>query len=252
MADYFSPTVVQPTIPNADMTPLERLLLTQIFESESDGDGLYFFAETSPSDQIALPIEALRAALAASDGVASETSTFVLDHMKNIGEDDSDVEFDLSVTSWEFVFQDIVKRSATLNHVTVVSAFTCSRMRPDGFGGMAILITADAIRGKSTGDILCDFLDEAEHGATAAAPGFGIHALLCLNEKDVRAEIGHMIEADEALATISADAVTDADIRAGCRLAVEQTDLREERGAAIFRAALAAIREAERRQALPA
>lgn len=96
MADYFSPTVVQPIIPNADMTPLERLLLMQIFESEPNGDGLYFFAEVSPEDQITLPIEALRAALAAADGVASETATFVLGHMKNVGEDVSDVEFDLS------------------------------------------------------------------------------------------------------------------------------------------------------------
>ena len=66
MADYFSPTVVQPTIPNADMTALERLLLTHIFESEPDGDRLYFFAETSPNDQIELPIAELRAALASA------------------------------------------------------------------------------------------------------------------------------------------------------------------------------------------
>ena len=126
----------------------------------------------------------------------------MIDRLKDVGEDDAYVEFDLSVTSWEFIFQDIVKRSATIDHVSVVSAFTGSRMRPDGFGGMGDLITADAIRSKSTGDILCDFLDEAEHCASAAAPGFGVHVLLCLNEKDVRAEIGHMIEADEALATI--------------------------------------------------
>lgn len=252
MADYFSPTVVQPTIPNADMTPLERLLLMQIFESEGDGDGLYFFAETSPNEQIALPAGSLRAALVASNGVASEAATFVLDHFKDDSEDATDVEFDLSVTSWEFIFQDIVKRSATLDHVTVVSAFTCSRMRPDGFGGMAILITADAIRGKSIGDILCDFLDEAEHGAAAVAPGFGNHVLLCLDEGNVRAQIGHILEADETLATIAADADTDADIRAGCLLAAEQTDLREGRGSAIYRAALAAIRKAERRQATSA
>jgi hypothetical protein len=149
------------------MTPLERLLLTQIFESELDGDGLYFFAEIMPAEQIELPIETLRNALAASDGVASETTTFVLDQIKTIGEDDSDVEFDLSVTSWEFILQDIVKRSATVDHITVVSAFTCTRMRPDGFGGMAILITADAIRGKSTEDILGDFLEQAELCAKA-------------------------------------------------------------------------------------
>jgi hypothetical protein len=249
MADYFSPTVVQPTILNADMTPLERLLLMQIFESESDGDGLYFFAEIMPAEQIELPIEALRTALAASDGVASETATFVLDHIKNIGEGDSDVEFDLSITSWEFIFQDIVKRSATVDHVTVVSAFTCSKMRPDGFGGMAILITADAIRGKSTEDILGEFLGQAEHGAAAATPSFGSHVLLCLSEEHVRAEIGHIIETDETLTTIAAGAVTDPDIHAGCLLVVEQTDLREERGSAVYRAAMAAIREAERRQA---
>lgn len=247
MADYFSPTVVQPSIPYADMTRLEQLLLTQIFESEPNDHGLYFFAEASPNEQIALPIEALRVALAASDGVASETATFVLDHIKNMGEGDTDVEFDLSVTSWEFIFQDIVKRSATLDHVTVVSAFTCSRMRPDGFGGMAILITADAIMGKSTEDILNDFLDQAEHGVAAAAPGFGSHVLLCLSEEHVRAEIGEIIGTDEALTTVTADAVTDADIRAGCLMVVERTDLREERGSAIYRAALAAIREAERR-----
>jgi len=228
------------------MTPLERLLLTKIFESELDGDGLYFFAEIMPVDQFELPIETLRNALAASDGVASETATFVFDQIKNIGEDDSDLEFDLSVTSWEFIFQDIIKRSATLDHVTVVSAFTCTRMRPDGFGGMASLITADAIRGKSTEDILSDFLEQAEHGAAAAAPSFGSHVLLCLREEHVREEIGQMIETDEALTTIAAGAVTDADIRAGCLLVVAQTDLREELGSATHRAALAAIRETER------
>jgi hypothetical protein len=41
-------------------------------------------------------------------------------------------------------------------------------MRPDGFGGMAVLITADAIRGKSTNDILEDFLAEQD-----IEPGLG-------------------------------------------------------------------------------
>ena len=33
MADYFEQTFVQQSIPETDMTPLERLLLTRIFES---------------------------------------------------------------------------------------------------------------------------------------------------------------------------------------------------------------------------
>jgi len=47
-----------------------------------------------------------------------------------------------------------------LKYVTIVAAFTCSKMRSDGFGGAATLITADAILGKSTTDILEDFLTE--------------------------------------------------------------------------------------------
>ncbi len=246
MADHFSPTVVQPTIPNADMTALERLLLTHIFESEPDGEGLYFFAETSSNNQIELPIEAVRAALAAAEGVASEAANFVRDQLKGVGDDEAYVEIDLSQTSFECIFQDIVKRTPTLDHVAIVTSFTCTKMRPDGFGGMAVLITADAIKGKSTEDILGDFLDEAEHGPLATAPGFGAHVLLRLEEKRVRAQIAQLIEADETL-TLAADAVTDADIRTGCLLVAERTDLTQARGFAVFKAALAAIHEAEQR-----
>lgn len=52
------------------------------------------------------------------------------------------------------------KRSKTLTYVTILTAFTCSKMRPDGFGGAAVLITANAVKGKSTNDIIEDFLTE--------------------------------------------------------------------------------------------
>ncbi len=249
MADYHSPTVVQPTIPNADMTALERLLLTNIFESEPDGDGLYFFAETSPNTQFELPIETIRAALADSEDVPSEAAAFVREQLKDAGADDEYVDLDLSQTSFAFLFQGIVKRSATLDHVSIVTSFTCTKMRPDGFGGMAVLVTADAIKGKSTQDILGDFLDEAEHGPLATAPGFGVHVLLRLHEAKVRAQIAQIIETDETLTPIAAGAVTDADIRAGCIKVAERTVLAEEQDSAVFKAALAAIREAEQRLA---
>jgi hypothetical protein len=246
MADYHSPSVVQPTIPNADMTPLERLLLTHIFEAEPDGDGLYFFAEAGPNDGFELAVEDLRAALTESAGIASTASAYLADRMGDIGENDTQIEIDLSGTSWEFFFQDIVRRSSTLDHVTVVSAFTCTKMRPDGFGGMTVLIIANAIKSKSTNDILEDFLADAEIESRLAQS----HVLLRLDETSVRSEIPHLIEADETLTSLAADAVTDADIHAACCAVVEHTDLSEERGAAVFRAALAAIREAERRRVL--
>jgi hypothetical protein len=40
MADYFTPTVIQPTIPLDAITPLARLLLSHIFNAEPDGEGL--------------------------------------------------------------------------------------------------------------------------------------------------------------------------------------------------------------------
>ena len=64
----------------------------------------------------------------------------------------------MSGTSWEFILQDIVRRSSTLSYVTVTTAFTCSKMRPDGFGGMALFITAAAIKGCSTSEFLSDCL----------------------------------------------------------------------------------------------
>ena len=54
-----------------------------------------------------------------------------------------------------------MKRSRTLSYISIVAAFTCTRMRPDGFGGMAVLITADAVRGKSTNDLIEEFLSDA-------------------------------------------------------------------------------------------
>jgi hypothetical protein len=49
------------------------------------------------------------------------------------------------------------------------------------------------------------------------------------------------------LTALRPDAVSDDDIRTACLAVVQASDLAEERGAALFRAALAAIREAERR-----
>jgi hypothetical protein len=161
MADYFEQTVVQQTIPTADMTPLERLLLSRIFECEPDGDGWYFFAEQSPSTMISATRAELEAALISSPDIESAAHLCVTQQLPAAEADAMEMDLDLSGTSWEFFFQDIVKRSTTLAYVSVVAAYTCSKMRPDGFGGMAILITRDAIVGKSTNDLLADFLAEA-------------------------------------------------------------------------------------------
>ena len=245
MADYFSPTVIQQPIPIADMTPLEILVLSLIFDADPDGETLYFHTAFGPSDAIGLSIDELRAAFEASAATASTATTYVAERLAAVAADDTEIEIDFSGTSWEFIFQDIVRRSSTLRYVTAVTSFTCSKMRSDGFGGMAVLITADAIVGKSTNDILEDFLAEREGNAADDR----VHVLLRIREDAVRQQIGQAIEADPTLTRLAADAVNDADIHAACLAIVECSDLSEEQGAAEFRAALAAIREAEQRLA---
>jgi hypothetical protein len=161
MADYYEQTVVQQIIPDADMTPLERMLLSRIFEYDRVKDGWYFFAWQSPCTLVDATRAEVEQALASSPDLGSHAHLCVADQLDAANPDANDIELDFSGTSGEFFFQDIVKRSKTLRYVTIVTAFTCSKMRPDGFGGMAVLITPGAIVGKSTGDILEEFLAEA-------------------------------------------------------------------------------------------
>jgi hypothetical protein len=167
MADYFSPTVIQPTIPVGDITQLERLLLSHIFNAEPEGEGLYFYADEGPADIIWLDRAPLEAALAQSPTtIDSSAAAFVTGRLARVPRDNVEIELDVTEMSWQSVLQDIVRRSASLRYITAVSAFTCSKMRPDGFGGMAVLITPSAVMGKSTNDIVEDLLNEAVPGWT--------------------------------------------------------------------------------------
>jgi hypothetical protein len=169
MADYYSSTVIQQTIPNVDMSPLERLLLTQIFESEPDGEGTYFFSSEGSCDVIWLDRQELEAALSESEEYESSVFAFVKDRLAETPNAESEVELDFSMKSWEPMFQDIIRRSSTLTQITAMTAFSCSKMRPDGFGGMVILITENLILGKSTDDVLCELMDQAEAATMATA-----------------------------------------------------------------------------------
>src|SRR5579885_933864 len=82
MADYYTPTVIQQSISDTDMTPLELLFLAHIFDAERDGDGWYFFSEQGPSDMLSIERGALEAALAASEGAVDSTANrFVRAHL---------------------------------------------------------------------------------------------------------------------------------------------------------------------------
>ena len=171
MADYFLHTVIQQPIPVADMTPLERLVLEAMFQSDVIDDTIYFYHEQGPSDMIWLTREDLAAAFAVSpqDGALGD---LVAASILTAPPNNSEIEIDLSAISWECILQDIVKRSTTLRYLTVVKSYNCSSMRADGFGGLAVIVTPTGIKGKSTDDILEEFVGEIESQlrATTALP----------------------------------------------------------------------------------
>ena len=177
MADYHTPTVVQQTIPNDDMTPLERLLLTNIFDADDIDGEHYFYAEECPQTLLTLDKAELNTAITASQDRPSSALTAIQEQLSHCEPGQSTFYLDLSGFSWEAIFQDVVRRSKTLEYISVISSFTCSKMRSDGFGGMAVVITSTSIRGKSTEDILEELLEEEEAGPFApVASAAGDHA----------------------------------------------------------------------------
>jgi hypothetical protein len=66
MADYHSPTVVQPNISAADLTPLERLILDLVFDASIDEDGVDYHSECGPGAVVTLSVDDLSIADEAS------------------------------------------------------------------------------------------------------------------------------------------------------------------------------------------
>lgn len=172
MADYHFPTVVDAELAIADMTPLERLILCAVFDAEEIGDDrLYLYAEVGPGSVAPTTLRELRAAHAASAAIDSAANAAVAailarhDAADDVGEEDI-VDVDLSEAEFNEVriLQDIVRRSTVLDEIVVWSAFTCTRMRRDVFGGSVTCITPDAVQYRSTSGMLQAMLNEAQPG----------------------------------------------------------------------------------------
>ncbi|MBR2171355.1 hypothetical protein [Sphingopyxis sp.] len=159
MADYHSPTIVRPDIPRGAMTLLEHRLLIGMFSHEGGEDAVYFFAEEYVNDLLHLDLAEVHQLLEVDPFPDSHAVTVIRDHLRKLDPVEGELALDMSVIGYEGIFQDIVKRCDALDDVEVVAAWTCTKMRPDGFGGMATLITADAIETMST----ASFLDEARN-----------------------------------------------------------------------------------------
>lgn len=162
MTDYHSPTVVDPYIPVADITPLERLILGLSYDEEPAGPGLvYFNSWCGPSGVVSVGAGALKEAIEASRDAASviyaHVARCLAEHESSDEPSPNDtIEIDLTGPEdfHDMMFRDIVRRSATIEEIVVTQAFTCTKMRMDGFGGAVIRITAETIQYRSTHDML--------------------------------------------------------------------------------------------------
>lgn len=161
MADYRSPTVVQQMIPVSDMTSLEHLLLTNIFDAETHEEKIYLSTYESPPSLIWVDRGELEAALAAPDSAIYKKVFDFKEDLQKAAASETSVMLDVSMMSWEEMLQNIIKRSPTLSYISAVTSYTCSKMRVDGWGGYVVLITADMINGKGTDDILGEMFEEA-------------------------------------------------------------------------------------------
>ena len=172
MADYYTQLVVQQNIPLSLISPFEKLLLSAMLDHEQIDDEMYFFASEQVCDFPDVLRRDLQEALAASPQ-RSRLKKFALLQLDRHAADCAHIDLDFTASiygsdAYLIILQDIVRRSkGQLPHLTIAAAYTCSKMRPDGFGGMCIVITPSNIRFWSTYDVLQRFTARFEKSQAA-------------------------------------------------------------------------------------
>src|SRR5216684_4427044 len=90
------------------------------------------WSSTSTASSSSKPSQASPDSDDAAHSDVREELAGAMDGGKDIDLDFTNTSYlDLSGSSWEFFLQDIVRRSKTLTYISVVTSFTCSKMRPD-------------------------------------------------------------------------------------------------------------------------
>ncbi|MGO9365474.1 MAG: hypothetical protein ACLP02_18810 [Rhodomicrobium sp.] len=175
MADYFTQLVVQQDIPGNLIAPHEKLLLEQILDANEQDGAISYCSSEGPGAYIWLNREAVKRALAAPR-VRSRLRKPLLQRYHAAPSDKAEFEFDLTTTAYGsdvylIILQDVVRRARdTLPYITIAASFTCNKMRKDGFGGMALILTPARILFQSTNDYLEKFIGRSEKKHRAAPP----------------------------------------------------------------------------------
>ena len=212
MIDFPSFSSVQPAIPEGDMTPLERLVLTAMFDHLPAPHGFRFYSRTGIREGLVLPLDRLRASAIESHDRSPAAVNLLEAAIDLMTLGDGTIGFDLTAQAWETLFQDIVARSATIDRISILTvhrgiAIENALAVP---AGSVTVITADRIAGKTLYDCLYDL--EAElFGVAEDPPLLEDHS--GPDNDDIRATIADMLRADDRLAPLAPGDVADDDIR---------------------------------------
>ena len=170
MADYRTQTVVQPEIPAKDLTALEYFILSQMFTMDETPDGgkLYLYADEGIQECFDVRAADLQIAVDQSNEKDCALIRFCAAALMlntAVGAPIISLDFTGVGTGYVQIFQDIIAHSDTVEYVTLESAHTCSKMRSDGFGGSAEIITAQDYHYVNTSEWLTN--TEGEIGLTS-------------------------------------------------------------------------------------
>lgn len=162
MNDLETRIYTYPPIPLADITPLEKLVLTHVLECSETEAGLVLFTDFSPINPISVKRRALLDAFGASAPQAdSALNAFIGGRILALlptSADGDDIAADIDLEfPWQFIVHDIVARSSSLKEVTVIQWMNHPSQRPESYGASVSLITGKGIHHATSDDLLKRF-----------------------------------------------------------------------------------------------
>ncbi len=152
-----------PPIPLADITPLEKLILTHVLECSETEAGLVLFTDVGPVNPITVKRQALVDAFGASAAQSgSALNAFIGSRIlallpTSAYGDDIAADIDLTEFPWQFIVHEIVARSPSLQEVTVIQWMNHPSQRLETYGASVSLITGKGIHHATSEDLLKRF-----------------------------------------------------------------------------------------------
>ncbi|QDG94455.1 hypothetical protein NIBR502774_18035 (plasmid) [Rhizobium sp. NIBRBAC000502774] len=171
MDDLETTIVINPAIPLTDMTKLERLVLSKVFDAGEIDNALLLHTNRGATLTFSLAAGDLSAAYETSRRAPkSDLNCIVAECWRDQIDGRDHIEIDLRPRSWEFILHDIVARSVTLMELRVLEWSRHPSQRSDSFGASIMLITATECVGRSSDD----FFEEMRAATEAQRPAEGL------------------------------------------------------------------------------